>query len=86
MLVRASKALWKSCFAQPSWAAELSSEMKAGPVPGLAETSKAALHTVANTSVNETPVQKLVALPQVLKDQANIPAGTIKGCLDNATP
>lgn len=43
---------------------------------------QAVLHTVANNSVNETPVQKLVALPQVLKDQVNIPAGTIKGCFD----
>lgn len=43
---------------------------------------QAVLCTVANNSVNETPVQKLVALPQVSKDRVNIPAGTIKGCFD----
>lgn len=40
------------------------------------------LCVVTNNSVNETPVQKLVALPQVSKDRVNIPAGTIKGCFD----
>lgn len=43
---------------------------------------QAVLCTVANNSVNETPVQKLVALPQVSKDQVNSLAGTIKGCFD----
>lgn len=37
---------------------------------------------VANNSANETPVQKLVALPQALKDQVNPPVGTRKGCFD----
>ena len=40
------------------------------------------LRTVANNSVDESPVQKLDALLQVLKDQVTIPAGTIKGCFD----
>lgn len=43
---------------------------------------QAVLCTVVNNSVNETPVQGLVALPRVSKDRVNIPAGTIKGCFD----
>lgn len=48
----------------------------------LSRNQHAALHAVAKNSVNETPVRQLVALPQVLKDQINTPAGTIKGCFD----
>lgn len=44
--------------------------MLAGAGPGLAEASRL-LHTVANNYVNETPIQKLVALPH---DQVNAPA------------
>lgn len=82
MLVRASRAAWKSSFMQPFLGSRTQLRNLSWSHSRFGRNHQAVLCMAANNSVNETPVQKLVALPRVSKDRVNIPAGTIKGCFD----